>query len=90
MKSNFHKKSGCKDGLDPRCIFCMKKGSLDNRERAKQYSLDNRDRIKECQSKNHDKIIARKKIYSNNKYKTDINFRLIRKTRSRIFKILKV
>ena len=34
--------------------------------------------------KYHDKIIARKRIYSNNKYTTDINFCLICKTRSRI------
>ena len=39
--------------------------------------------------KNHDKITARKKIYLNNRYKTDINFRLICKTRSRIRKALK-
>ena len=34
--------------------------------------------------KNHDKITARKKIFLNNRYKTDNNFRLISKTRSRI------
>ena len=33
--------------------------------------------------------MARKKIYTNNKYKSDINFQLICKTRSRIFKSLK-
>ena len=39
--------------------------------------------------KNHDKINARKKIYSTKRYKTDIKFRLIRKTRSPIYKALK-
>ena len=57
------------------------------------YYLQNRDRIinrnKEYQLKNHDKIIAQKKIYSNNKYKSDINFQIICKTRSRIYKSLK-
>ena len=38
--------------------------------------------------KNHDKIIAREKIYFNNRYKTDINFRLICKTKSRIHQAL--
>ena len=33
--------------------------------------------------------MAKKKIYTNNRYKTDINFRLICKTRSRIYKTLK-
>ena len=33
---------------------------------------------------NHDKIIARKRIYSNNKYKTNVNFRLICNTRRKI------
>ena len=39
--------------------------------------------------KNHEKIIAQKRIYSNNKYKSDINFQIIRKTRSRFHKSLK-
>ena len=62
---------------------------LDNQDRIKQYYLDNRDRIKDYQLKNHDKIIAQKSIYSNNKYNSDINFKLISKTRSRIYKSLK-
>ena len=33
--------------------------------------------------------MAQKKIYTHNRYKTDINFRLICKTRSRIYKTLK-
>ena len=53
-------------------------------QKQKDYYLDNRDRIKEYQLKNHNKIIAQKRIYSNNKYKSDINFQLICKTRSRI------
>ena len=39
--------------------------------------------MKEYQLKNHDKTIARKRIYSNNKYETDVNFRLICNTRQR-------
>ena len=35
------------------------------------------------------KLWLRKKIYTNNKYKTNINYRLICKTRSRIYKTLK-
>ena len=45
---------------------------------------DDRDRIKQYQLKNHDKIIAQKKIYSKNNYKSENNFRLICRTRSRI------
>ena len=33
---------------------------------------------------NHDKIFARKNIYSNSRYKSDINFRLVCKTRCKI------
>ena len=40
--------------------------------------------MKENQLKNHDELIAQKIIYSNIRYTTDINFRLICKTRSRI------
>ena len=57
--------------------------------RMKDYYLQNRDRIKEYKIKNHDKIKTQKRIYSNDKYKSDINFRLICKTRSRIYKSLK-
>ena len=60
-----------------------------NRDRIKDYYLQNRDKVKEYQLKNHNKIMARKKIYSNNKYKTDINFRLICKSRSRILQALR-
>ena len=38
--------------------------------------------------KNYDKVIARKKIYSNNKYESDITSRLIRTTRIRIRKAI--
>ena len=33
--------------------------------------------------------MAQKKIYTNNRYKTDFNYRLICKTRSRIYKSLR-
>ena len=57
--------------------------------RMNDYYLQNRDRIKENQLKIYDRIMAQKKIYTNNRYKTDINYRLICKTRSRIYKTLK-
>ena len=38
--------------------------------------------------KNHDRIFSRKKTYSNNRYKTDNNFCLICRTRSRICQAL--
>ena len=47
LKSNFHKKLSSKDRLDPRCIPCMMKYLLDNRDMVKQYYLNNRDRINE-------------------------------------------
>ena len=54
-------------------------------QKHKDYYLENRYQIKEeYQLKNHDKTFARKKIYSNNRYKTDNIFRLICRTRSRI------
>ena len=40
--------------------------------------------------KNHNKMITREKNYSNNRYKTDINFRIIRETRNRIPQALRV
>ena len=57
------------------------------------YRLQNRDRInnrnKDYRLENHNRIMAQKKIYTNNRYKTDVNYRLICKTRSRIYKSLK-
>ena len=58
-------------------------------QKQKDYYLENRDRIKEYQLKNHDRIINRKKIYFNNRYKTDITFRLTHTTRCRIRQSLK-
>ena len=88
LKINFHKNKKSKDGLHPHCVFCRKeyyiKKSIKLVQKQKDYYIQNRDRIKEYQLKNHNKIIAQKKIYSNNKYKSDINFRIICRTRSRI------
>ena len=61
--------------------------------RMNDYYLQNRDRInnrnKDYRLENHNRIMAQKKIYTNNRYKTDVNYRLITKTRSRIYKSLK-
>ena len=104
LKSNFHKNKNMRDGLNTHCKNCInqKQKQYDienrgkkreyhqnNRDRIKDYYFQNRDRIKQYQLKNHDKIIAQKRISSNNKYKSDINFQLIRKTRSRIYNSLK-
>ena len=83
-KSNFHKDNTKNDGLYNQCKVCRKDYYLDNQDRIKQYYLDNRDRIKEYQLKNHEKIITQQRKYKNNRYKTDIKYRLICITRSRI------
>ena len=86
LKTNFHKDKNRKDGLFSQCNSC-------EIQKQRIYDSENREKIlyrnKDYQLKNHDKIIARKRIYSNNKYKTDINFRLICKTRSRIRQALR-
>ena len=46
-------------------------------------------RNKDYVLKNRHQIMAQQKIYTNNRYKTDINFRLISNTRSRIYNSLK-
>ena len=84
LKSNFHKDNKRNDGLFNRCKVCRKDYYLQNRNRIKDYYLQNRDRIKEYQFKNHDKINTQQRKYKNNRYKTDINYRLICITRSRI------
>ena len=88
IKSNFHKDNKRKDVLYNQCKVCRKeyymKNSIEIFQKQKVYYLENRNRVEEYELRNHDKITAQKNIYSNNKYKTDINFRLICKTRSRI------
>ena len=51
LKSNFHQKLSSKDGLDPRCIPCLRKYYLDNRDRVKQYYLNNQHRLNNYQKK---------------------------------------
>ena len=86
LKSNFHKNKKYSDGLVSQCKCCLI-------QKQRIYESENRERInirnKDYQLKNHDRIMAQKKIYTNNRYKTDIDYRLIRKTRSRIYKSLK-
>ena len=84
LRSNFHQDKIKNDGFDPKCTFCRRKCYLENRNWIKKFYLHKRDRIKEYQLKNHNNIIARTKVYLNNRYRTDINFRLICKTRSKI------
>ena len=73
LKSNFYKKLSSKDGLDSRCIFCLKKYYLDNRDRLnnyqKKYNYENKEKIN---------------LYIKNRKKTDVNFRLTCNTRRRI------
>ena len=86
LKSNFHKNRNSKDGLFSYCKSCVI-------QKQRIYDIENRERIinrnKGYYLKNRDQIMAQNKIYTNNRYKTDINFRLICKTRSRIYKSLK-
>ena len=86
LKTNFHKDKKGKDGLFSQCKSCVI-------QRQKIYDCENREKVlirnKEYQLKNHDKVIAQKMIYSNNKYKSDINFRLICRTRNRILQAVK-
>ena len=86
LKTNFHKNKKSKDGLFYHCKSCVI-------QKQRIYDIENRDKIstrmKDYYLKNRDQIMAQNKIYANNRYKTDINFRLICKTRSRIYKSLK-
>ena len=86
LKSIFHQKLKSSDGLQPHCKSCVT-------QKQRIYDSENRERIfgrnRDYRLKHYDKIMAQKKIYTNNRYKTYINFRLICKTRSRIYKTLK-
>ena len=74
MKENFSKDRNCKDGLCPLCKCCRK-----------DYYLKNLDKIKIYNEQNKEK----RNKYLKNKRETDVNFRLISNTRSRIYKSLK-
>ena len=86
LKSNFHKNKNSNDGLFSHCKSCVI-------QKQRIYDIENRERIinknKNYYLKNRNQIMTRNKLYTNNRYKTDINFRLICKTRNRIYKSLK-
>ena len=65
------------EGFNAQCKFCTKKYYVDNRDR-----LLNKQKLSDKEKR--DKINARTKVYLNNRYRKDVNFRLICKTRSRI------
>ena len=71
LKSNFQKRSKSSDGLQSQCQSCVY-------QKQRIYDSENRERIvkrnKDYRLKHHDEIMAQKKIYTNNRYKTDINF----------------
>ena len=70
LKSIFHKKYKSKDGSDPRCRLCRIQYYHQSLPKVKEYHSDKRDQIlmnqKNFYSENFDRIIARKKIFSNN------------------------
>ena len=71
---NFSKDRKCKDGLCPLCKCCRKDYYLKSLDKIKIYNEQNR---------------GRRNIYLKNKRERDVNFRLISKTRNRIYKSLK-
>ena len=78
LKSNFHKRLKSSDGFHPQCKFCGKNYYNKNLLKIRKYYLENRDEIASQQNE-----------YKNNKYKTENNFRLLCKTRNRIYQALK-
>ena len=71
---NFNKDKNRKDGLNSICRLCRKKHYNENLVKIKKYNEQNKER---------------RNIYLKNKRKTDVNFRIISNTRSRIYKSLK-
>ena len=78
LKKNFHKNAKTSDGFYPQCKLCRKNYYNENLVKIKKYNLDNRD-----------KIITQQNEYKNNKYKSDDTFRLICKTRNRVYQAMK-
>ena len=74
MIENFNKDKNRKDGLCPLCINCRKDSYFKNLDKIKKYKEQDRER---------------RNLYLENKRETDVNFRLICNTRSRIYKSLK-
>ena len=65
------------EGFDPQCNFCTKKNYVDD-----QDGLLNKQSLYD--KENSDKVKTRTKVYLNNRYRKDVYFLLICKTRSRI------
>ena len=66
---NFNKDKNRKDGLYPLCVICRKDSYIKNLDKIKKYNEQNRER---------------RNTYLKNKRQTDVKFRLISNTRSRI------
>ena len=81
-KTDFYKNKNNKDGHRNECKGCTKNYIIRNQEKIKNYK-------KEYFHQNKGKINEYKKQYIKNRIKTDVNYRLITNTRSRIYKSLK-
>ena len=100
--SNFHKQNDTADGYRPRCKSCRCKQSrefyISNatyiRNRVKNYRLLNIDTVKAREKiyKFNSKIKYRPRVnaYMRNKTKNDINFRILRISRKRIWSALTI
>ena len=75
---NFHKPKKFKHGLNSIFKLCRKSHYTENLVKIKKFYLEKRD-----------KIVAQQNEHKIKKYRTDNNFRLIKKTRNRIYQALK-
>ena len=85
LKSNFYKKKNMSDGLQSQCNICVN-DYIKNCYAANQGLLLNKQKL--YNKENRDKISTRMNEYVKDRIKTDVNFRIVRKTRRRIHQAL--
>ena len=85
LESNFYKNKNMSDGLQSQCKFCV-------HSYKKNYYVANQDRLLNKQKlyikENRNKINTRMNEYVKNRIKPDVNFRIIRNKRRRIYQAL--
>lgn len=89
LVSEFHRRSNRPGGYSYQCKECRSRTRIISKEYGRKYYLQHKDRQRELERLNKDKINARKREREKERRQTDVNYKIKKNLRGRIYKAVK-